>query len=635
MATSFSSSGIGFSTFNPVTPPTMPGPGNILAFAYDRSAAVDTYVAGLQNAVLSLVAPTITPEFPAGGAAPAIVTSTPPTFEPPVWVSPAIPSNFTEALDVSDLSIEPFDAEAPNLVFGSAPAPFVGSMPDAPAVNLQFDDPTLNVNMPAPPNLLTISINKFGGMNLPTFDEQAPTLDIVAPTIRDYTPGDDYTSGLLTALQTTLQDRIINGGTGLGQAAETAIWERGKEREARSQAEAIARLEQMEELGYPLPPGIYLDARTKIITETDYAERGHSREVMIESARLELDNVKHALTTATQLEGQLMDYSNSVEQRLFESTRYATEAGISIYNARVQAFTSMVEVYRTKAQVYEIRVRAETAKVEAYRAEVAAEEAKASVNRALVDQYRAEIEAALSSIEIYKAQIAGIQAKADIERTKVMVFGEQVRGYVAQINAYTAGVEGYRASLQAEQTKQQTYQSQVEAFSARVRATTAQIESRIAAYRGRIEAKTAEWEGYKAQVQGEASRVQALAQTNGVVADAYRAEVQALSSYNDVLTKQWQATLDQQQRTAEIGINAAKANAELYVTTRSLAMDAAKTGATVAAQLGAAAINAVNYSTSLSSAISSSTSTSQSSSVSVSTSTSQSNSTAHNYSYSV
>lgn len=591
-------------------------------YAADRTSVVDQFVADMKNAVLTLVAPSITPEFPTGGAAPTVTVPVPPTLDKPVWVSPAIPAAFTEVLDITDLGVEPFDEDPPVLQFGSAPAPFDGAMPDAPGINLAYEDPTLVVNMPPPPSLLTINVGKFSGMTIPDFSEDAPELTLVAPDIREYIPGKQYTSALLTALQTTLEERITNGGTGLNQDVENAIWDRGREREARAQAEALAQLDRMEALGYALPPGIYTDARIKIITETDAAQRGHSREVMVKSAELELDNVKHALTTATQLEGQLIDYTNDTEQRLFESTRYATEAGVSIYNAKVQAYAAMVDVYRAKVQAYEARVRAETAKVDAYRAEVAAEEAKAQVNRALVEQYRAQIDAALSAIEVYKAQIAGIQAKADIERTKVMIFGEQVRGYVAQINAYTAGVEGFRATLQAEQTKQQAYQSKVDAFAARVNASARLVDARVAAYRGRIEAKNAQWDGYRATVQGEASRVEAIARTSGAVADVYRAEVSGVSAYNDLLTKQWQVALEQSQRTAEIGVSAAKANAELYVTTRSLALDAAKTGAQVAAQLGAAALNSVNYSHSVSASNSYSGSDSTSSAQSISESTS-------------
>lgn len=616
---------------------SMPSASSVLAYAQGRVATVDQYVADMKTAVLDLVAPVINPEFPTGGVAPAIETPAAPDFVQPVWVAPAMPSAFTEVLDLSDLQVEPFDENPPELIYGAPPqAPNV-ELPDAPAVNLEFDDPTLSVNLPATPNLLSISVAPFGGLNMPTFDAVEPTLNLVEPSIREYVPGSQYTSELLTALQDKLQSDITSGSTGLGQQAETALWERGAEREYRSAADAITALEDMEATGFMLPPGAYVDARLKIITETDAAIKGHSREVMVESARLALQTVQNSLQQATALEGQLINYTNSVEQRIFEATRYATEAGVAIYNAKVAAYGQMVEVYKTKVDVYRARIQAELAKVEVYKAQIDAEQAKAQVNTALVAQYSAQVQAALSAVTIYQAQIAGIQAKADIEKTKVEVYGEQVRGYTAQINAYTAQVEGFRATLGAETAKQEAYRTRVQAFATQVDAVARQSDARIAAYRGRIEAKTAQFDAYRAAVQGESARVQGMAQTNGAIADAYRAEVSAVGAYNDVLTRQWQATLDQNQRTAEIGINTAKANAELYITTRSLALDASKTGATVASQVGAAAINALNYSASMSSSDSygASTSYSFSQSSSSASSVSSSNSNNVNYNYSV
>lgn len=606
----------------------------LVAYAQDRVAAVDGFINSLASQVLTLQPPTITPEFPTGGSAPALDIPAMPDLPVPVWVAPGIPQALTETLDLGDLDVGTFDEDPPSIDYGTPPPPFAIAIPDAPGVDLEFEDPTLEVKLPEAPALLQLNVRRFSGLNLPDFDAVDPVLTAVEPSIREYTPGKEYTSDLLLRVKAALEQRVA-GGTGLDPDVENAIWDRGREREARTQADALAQLDQMEALGFAMMPGIYLDARLKIITETDYANRGHSREVMIKAAELELDNVKHALTTAVQLEGQLMDYTNAVETRVFEAAKYATEAQVSIYNAKVQAFGAMVDVYKTKVAIYEARVRAEVSRVDAYRAEIAAEEAKASINRTLVDQYKVLVDVALSNIEIFKARIGAIQARADIEKTKVEVFGAQVQGYTAQVNAYTAGVEGFRATVQAEATKQEVYKSRVDAFSARVNAYGREVDARVAAYRGRIDAKTAEYTGYQAAIAGESARIEGIVKTSSVIADAYKGQVQAAGMYNEVLTKQWQATLDQQQRVAEIGVSAAKANAELYVTTRSLALDAAKTGAQVAAQIGSAALNAFNISGSVSAATSESLSQSQSTQISTSSSNSNSNSTNYNYNASV
>jgi hypothetical protein len=96
------------------------------------------------------------------------------------------------------------------------------------------------------------------------------------------------------------------------------------------------------------------------------------------------------------LRASSMDIANLVEQRLFEATKYATEAGIAIYNAQVQAYAAYLDAYKTKVQIYTAQVQAEIARVEAFKAEVQAELAKAQINHELVEQYKAQVEAALS-----------------------------------------------------------------------------------------------------------------------------------------------------------------------------------------------------------------------------------------------
>lgn len=593
--------------------------GDIVAFAFQQATGAEEYIIELGNLSSDLNPPTIEPEWPQVDAAPVPITTSPPDFENVVWTMPALPSEFTATLDdIDGLLPEPFDDDPPTLIFGTPPAEVTDPIPDAPAVTLDFDDPTLSVSFPDAPNMLNINVRSFDGVTIPTFDATLPELNVLEPSIREYVPGDEYTSGLLTAVQAALLDRVTNGGTGLNSDVEQALWDRARQREYKQTNDSVAELDRMETLGYSLPPGIWLDARLKLTTELNYNSDDLSREIMIAQAELEQKNVQQSLELATTLEKVLIDNNNAVEQRLFEAARYATEAGLSLYNAKVQAYTAYVDAYRVKAQVYEAQVRGEIAKVEAYTAEVQAEEAKARVNLALVEQYKAGIEAAMANVRIYEAELGAIQTKAEIERLKVMIYGEQVKGYSAKVNAYTAGVEGFRAQVQAEGTKQEAYTARVRAYAAEVDAGSKAIQAKIDEYGALIEAKRLEWDGYKAAADAESSRARATADNNESLSIAYRAEVSATSAYNDALTKQWQSSLDQAQRVTEIGVSAAKANAELYMTTRSLATDAAKVGAQVSAQLGASALGAISLSNSFAVSNSNSFNTSYSYSESVS-----------------
>jgi hypothetical protein len=598
-------------------------PGSIVAFAYGEANTANQFALTLGNLIGNLSPPTITPTFPTQPAAPPLSVVTPPQMQSIVWQAPNIPADFTGTVNVDDLMPQPFDVQAPPVIYGAAPLPPTDVEPDAPAVDLTYTMPDLNVELPAPPALLQISVTPFSGINLPTIDPTVPVLNLSPPSIINYTPGAMYTSSVLQELQTLLQSWLDGTDTGLGSDAEQAIWDRGREREMIARQDKIDSLERYQELGYALPPGVWLDAQLKILNEADAQDRGLSREIVIKEAELEQANVHKAMDVARELESNLMQYNNQVEQRIFESCKYATEAGVEIYKAQVQTYAVYLDAFKARIEIYRAQIQAQLALVDAYKAMIAAEQAKADVNRALIESYKTQVDAALSAVEIFKAQVFAIQAKAEIEKSKIEIFGEQVKAYTAKIGAYTAGVEGYRASIQAEATKQEAFKAQVDAYSATVNAATRVIEARVEAFRGNIAAYTARLDGYKAQIQGEAERNRAIAESNTSLSETYRAQVTGIASYNEVLTKQWTAAIEESARITEIAVSVAKANAELYVTTRQTAIEAAKVGAQVSAQLGAAALNAVswhnNFSQSESDSTSNNTSTIESTSLSQST----------------
>lgn len=598
-------------SFPTAASPWLGSPDGTISIANGQITSAGNFSTALANAAAAIVAPAITPEFPVGAISPALETATLPELVEIVWEEGTAPDAFDGTLEGPEFP--EFSGVAPVLVTGTAPTADLGVIPTLPPIETIGSVGTVSVALPEVPALLSLTVSAFNGVAIPTFDGgDLPTVSLVEPSVTAYEPGEQYTSALLGTLASSLASRIASGGTGLSASVEQAIWDRARERELRAVQDAIDGLERMEAMGFSLPTGVYLDSRIKIQTEYGKTQAGLSRDIAIKQAELELSNVQEALRTATQLESQLLDYTSKLEQRVFESARYATEAGVQIYTAKVEAYRALLDAYKTKVQIYEAQIRGELAKVEAYRAQIAAEQAKAEINSALVQQFKVRADVAMSTVEVFKAQIQGLLAKAQIEQVKVQAYGEQIRAYGAKANAFTAEVEGYKAQMQAEATKQEAYRSSVQAFASQVDAAAKASDAKIAVYRGQIEAYTAQWDGYKAQAQAQASKAAAIASGNQSLSEAYRAQVTGVASYNDTLTKQWQVALDQAQRVSEISIAASKANGEFYISTRSLIMEASKVGAQVAAQLGASALNALNWSNSFSASDSFSISTSTS-----------------------
>lgn len=597
-------------TFNPSGKLTVGGktgdflgdPSSVLQTAQQLVSQAQSLASAIGSAFSGLQPPTVNmPNLNTGGG-PTIQLPSPTTLGGTINVpAPNLSVNPPPTPYIPFVAL-PFTGVEPTLAYPTPPNAPVTTIPAVPAIAKPTVPTAPSLTLPATPNLLTLNIQPFNGtITLPAAPSTTiPDLVLAEPTIGTYTPGSQYTSSLLQALQASLESRIGAGGTGLDPAVEQAIWDRARERELKTLADALDDLDRYEALGYAAPPGVHYDARLKLRTEYGKVEAGLSRDIAIKQAELTLENVKHALTTATQLESQLMDYVSRIEQRIFDWTKYAVEAAVSVYRVKVEIYTAQLEAFKTRIAVYEATIRGELAKVELYKAQLDAERIKADVNTSLVAQYKAQIDAALSQVEVYKVQLAGVQTQVEIERLTLAVFEETVKAQVSATNAFVAQVEGYKAQVQAETSKLEGYRTSVEAYKARMEADAKAAGVLLDIYSNRIEAYKAEVQGEVGMAQAGASVASAQAAAISANADAYKAQAGAVAAMAEIDVKRWQATIDLQGRMAEVNVAAAKASGELYISARALVLEASKVAAQVAAQLGAAALNAFNWSNSIS-----------------------------------
>jgi hypothetical protein len=590
----------------------------------------EQYIQQLEAQAGQLAAPTINVNFPTVTMPPVPSQTPEPTLQQVTWTVPGQPPPFSGTVDTSGLIIAPFTGTPPTLSFGTPPAPFADAAPAAPTTNLDFTYPTVAVTLPDPPSLMTLDTVNFPTIVIPAFSGDVPAFSAQAPGPFNYTPGALYTSQLLTDLETELDLAITTGEyTTLNKAVQQALWDAGREREYKQQAAALAELNRMEVLGYAFPPGVFVDARIKIQTETNYTIAGLSRDIMTKQAELQLENIGKAREEAVKLEYRLIQYANETAQRTFEAAKYATESGIALYNAAVQAYTAALEAYKTQALVYDTQIKGLMAQVQVIQAQIEYEKTKADINTSIVKQYETEVQAAEAVLQIYKTQVEIIQTQASVEKIKVEIYGEEIKAFVGRINAYTAEVEGYKASIEAQATIESAFKTSVDAYTAEVNANVAQINARVAVFQAQVQSYQAQLAGYDAAIKGMVGQAQAASLFNTATAEVFKAQVAAITSYNQVLTSQWQAVLSEQAQITQIAVSAAKANGDLYISARGLSLDASKVGAQVCAQLGAAALGAISWhnSSQWSSSMSSSDSDSNSYSQSFSHSTSESTST--------
>jgi hypothetical protein len=506
----------------------------------------------------------------------------------------------------------------PSISFPQPPSYTEPSQPAKPSldsINLPKYEGT---PLPPPPPKLSIDVPKYDGGSYPEFNEEAPEIQLVPPRVHTYSPGQAYTSSLLKRVIDGLMDRLSKGGSGINPDIEKGIWERAYEREELAAQNAIRELNQMEMLGFSLPPGTYLEARHRIRVETNARMAGVSREIAIKQAELELENVKSAYQTATEIEARLLEQNTQIEQRAFDYAKYVTEANVQVYNAQVQAYGLMLETYKSRIAVYDALIRGHLGNVEVYKSRVNAEMTKAQINQNAVEEYKALIQASLASVDVYKAEVDATRALAEVNKLKVDIYGAEIDAYTRQVNAYTAKLDGYKTLVSSEANKIQLYSSQVNAYDVGVRAEISKVNADIETYKTKLQAKSLEWEGYKARVLAETERVKALSETNQTAAVAFEAETKAIEEYNRSLIAQWTADLEQYKAGVSLANDAAKANIQNAISTQSILSDALRTAGQTAAQLSSAAYSAVNYSMSFSQSNSDATSDSVSENTNIS-----------------
>lgn len=226
-----------------------------------------------------------------------------------------------------------------------------------------------------------------------------PTKPLLYPA--DYTET-EYASTLLTALSNLLYSDLINGGYGIGTDDEENLWNRAREREIRGMAaQQDAATRQFAIAGFPMPTGAAQHATQQIQQETSEKIATLGRDIAIKRADLYVENRKHAISAATELEKTKMNNFAAKMDRLLEK-----------WKANI---TKVTEEFRVRAQVYASIAGAYTS---LFSANAGLAEAQASL---AIGQINA-------NVAVFRAQFDKVLEKARLE----------LEQKIAEANVYTA-----------------------------------------------------------------------------------------------------------------------------------------------------------------------------------------------------
>lgn len=186
----------------------------------------------------------------------------------------------------------------------------------------------------------------------------------------------NYSSTLLSSLQTYISQWVSGAATGLPAAVEQALWDRGRAREVVASAKkAKEAIKQFAYRGFSKPPGALAVQLLEAVQEAQNNDVALSRDVMIKQSDLEQSNRRFAFETAWKIEDGLMRYQQDRVRRLLDAhvawqQGLVTDAGHaaqnfgtqgSVFGAGVQADATVFRG-RVDVNIAEANIRIESAK---------------------------------------------------------------------------------------------------------------------------------------------------------------------------------------------------------------------------------------------------------------------------------
>lgn len=557
--------------FNAGTPPTPP---NI-----DPTISVDLN--------LPLIAPT---SF--GG----ITLNTPvvPTLDPVPPIPPLSIPDFQSSISSLNIPTSPTWDAPP-----SAPvAPVLGDV-TLPA------EPT--ITMPALPALVDITVPSFAGLNMPTFSATAPDFQGSAlPGILQWAEP-VYHTVIIDEVCAKLRD-MWAGGSGIPAAVEAAMWARAAEREDLAVRREIDGIDAEFSLrGFTMPTGMQAERTDQMRQDLVVKKLGLNRELTIQIAQWQVENMRFACTTAIAAENVYVNLFLNMAQRLFEAARFQVESQINIYNAQVSLFNARMNGYQISATVFNSLVEAELAKVQVFKAEIDAEVAKGQLNVQKVQVYTAQVQALQTQIEIYKAQMQGAEVKASVIRNAIEGFKASVEAYAAQVQAQKTKFDAYESQVKGEAAKAGIIDSEAKAYAAMVQGKSSIAEIGVKTAEVTIDKNKLLLQGYTATLEAERNNVQAQLSVIQTNAQAYVADTQRYSAVAQAESTKAQAIISAKE--AELRTNVAfyqaqtqayLGNMEQLIRKAQLIVDALKAAGGISSTLAAGAMAGVHVGATLS-----------------------------------
>jgi hypothetical protein len=512
---------------------------------------------------------------------------------------------------VQALDLEPipeFTASQLPITMPAVPSALAATVPLMPALATATTPVEPTITLPDVPTLTSVNIPPAPTLSMPSFSATLGTAPIAPANTFSFTDS-TYTSDLLTSITATLQAWTEGTFTGIDPGVEAQNWNRGRARTSVARARAAGEaVRELASRGFRKPPGAMAIALKEAAQESLSADLGASSEIAIEQAKLEQSNRRFAMEQGLKVESELLGFANSIAQRSFESSKFAAQIAVEIFQAEVQKYAGEVQAYDTRAKVLKTLIEAELSKLEVFRSELEGQKLIGELNVQQVEIYRARVAAAESLVSIFKSRIDA--ANLTLQGNKILIdgFGAQVGAYEATVRSKASEYDMYANRLKGEALKVDIFRGQADVYGRRVDAFKVGTDARVAAKQIEIEVNQKlplenyriNAEVYKTLSEGEGTRVNALNKVFETRAGVFGEMVKGEAARLNAETGVYKASADVAVAEGQLRIQAATANIQRLFKQVELLVESIKAGAQVSAQIAASALSGVNLSAGLS-----------------------------------
>ena len=475
---------------------------------------------------------------------------------------------------------------------------------DAPQVG-NVDIPTIpDYDLPAVPTLQSISIPAPPDYTIPAFDGVLPVADLTEPALSFEWSESYYSSDLQTLLKTTLLAGITNGGSGLDEATEQAIYDRAISRHEEEEQTLLDSISTgLAARGFPLPPGALVTAVSEAENKILRSRTDLNNDILVQQSKLAQENTHFILDLAKKFEDSLISYHSDSQNRALDASKFVITTATAIYSLKIEGYKAKLQAYAILADVYKVRIEAEIAKAEFYKAQISAVEASVRVQGLMIEAYKAQVQSVMALMEVYKTQMQGASIAASIDKLKIDGYLGEVQAYSTRTQAVAYRYEGYKAQISGEVAKAdmhradaQAYTAMVGGYEARSRVDIARAEVQLNNTKSQAIVYSAMVDKYKADISKVVAEAEIAAKQDGVEIEAYKAEVTKFAAEIDAVVRTYYGKVEEVKAKADLSAKTADTAVRALLGEYELSVEAAKGVAQAAGQMAAAAASSVNAS---------------------------------------